>query len=127
MEDYIILIPFNTMYEPEQFVHQHNGIERYTCMFFPNRGKSNPEKFILVIEKWNFFKEQNKIPDNFLRYCHEGFICENKKVLNCLKNDIKNSKKYTKPYIEWKLTDGRYIYIPTNINKPSVIFTGIIT
>lgn len=127
MEDYIILIPFNTMYEPERFVRQHHGIERYTCMFFPNRGKDNPEKFLLIIEKWNFFKEKNKIPDDFLKYCYEGFICKNKKILNSLKSHVKKSKKYTKPYIEWKLTDGRYIYIPTNIDKPSVIFTNIIT
>jgi len=122
MEDYIILIPFDTMYEPERFVRQHHGIERYTCMFFPNRGKDNPEKFLLIVEKWNFAKEKNKIPEDFLTYSHKNFICRNKEVLDFVKKEIKTSKKYIKPYVEWKLTDGRYIYVSANINRPLVIF-----
>lgn len=115
----IVLIPFSSTIDVDNFARKYNLQDKYSGMFLHQIDKNHPNKFIIIIEDWNFEDIPKEIWKSFnQKNSGSAYYFERKEDLNDFREHFYPSSLYLPKQVP--LNKG-WLLISTEIESPIFI------
>lgn len=114
----IVLIPFSNTNDVDNFARKYNLQDKYSGMFLHQTDKNHPNKFIIIIEDWNFEDIPKEIWKSFNQKDGGVYYFERKEDLNNFRKHFYPSCLYLPKQVP--LNKG-WLLVSTEISSPTFV------